>query len=94
MWPASIPPIFFNHVGQLNDIFPFFVLLARLESMFIFPTKCSFTAFTVDVSNSMEASQENPLFSRSTTHINNRIEEIGPALASLEWLWNQLIMIG
>lgn len=34
-WDQSIPSIFLNHVGQLNYIFPFLILLAGLECMFL-----------------------------------------------------------
>lgn len=50
----SIPAILLDHVSQLDDVLALLVLLARLKGMFIFPTKCGFAAFTVDVGHRME----------------------------------------
>lgn len=51
----SIPTILLDHVSQLDDVLALLVLLARLEGVLIFPAKCGFAAFTVDVRHRMEA---------------------------------------
>lgn len=51
----SIPTILLDHVSQLDDVLALLVLLARLKGMFIFPAKCGFAAFAVDVGHRMEA---------------------------------------
>lgn len=51
----SIPTILLDHVSQLDNVLALLVLLARLEGVLIFPSKCGFAAFTVDVRHRMEA---------------------------------------
>jgi len=66
-----LPAIVFNHMCQFNDVFPLFILLAQLKGMFIFPAKGGFTAFTENVSNSMETCQQDPLFRWAASNIDN-----------------------
>ena len=40
-----------------------------MYNTYIFPAKCSLATFTVDVSHSMEASQQDPFFCRTTANI-------------------------
>jgi len=35
---TSVPPIFFDHMGNFNDEFSFFVLLAGLKGMLLYTT--------------------------------------------------------
>lgn len=49
----SIPAIVLDHVCQFNDVFAFFILLAALKGMFIFPAQSGFAVFTVDICNCM-----------------------------------------
>lgn len=48
-----LPTIVFDHVGKLNNKFPFLIFLTALKGMFIFPPERSFAVFTVDVCNSV-----------------------------------------
>lgn len=71
-------------MGELYDVFALLVLLAGFEGVFIFPPQGRFTAFAVDVSYGVEASQEDAFFGLATSNVDHRVEEIRPALASLE----------
>lgn len=80
----SIPAVFLDHVGELDDVLALLVLLAGLEGVLIFPPKGRFTAFAVDVGYRMETSQQDAFFGLATSDVDHRVEEVRPALASLE----------
>lgn len=82
----SIPSIILDHVGQLNDKLPLLVLLTKLKSLLIFPAQRGVAVLTVDVSDSVKASQQQPLLGRATTHVHHRVEEVGTSLATLKRL--------
>lgn len=65
----SIPAVVFDHVVEFNDVLPLFVLLAALESLFIFPAQSGLAVLAVDVSDSMEACQQHPLLGWPTAHV-------------------------
>lgn len=88
-----LPTIVFDHVGKLNNKFSFLVFLTALKGMFIFPPERGFAALTVDVCDSMQASEKDSLLCGTTAHIHHRIEEVGASLTSLKGLGDQLIVI-
>lgn len=90
----SVPTIFFDHMGKFNYVFALFVFLTGFKSMFVFPSQCRFAALAVDVSHSMQSSQEHTFFSWSTAHVHHGIEEISSSLASLERLGDEFVVVG
>lgn len=90
----SVPPVVLYHVGQLDDVLPLLVLLAQLKSLFIFPTQCGVTVFTVDVSHCMKSCEQQPLLRRTTAHVHYRVEEVSSTLAALERLGDKIVMVG
>lgn len=92
--PCSVPAVVLYHVGQLDDVLPLLVLLTELEGLFIFPAQCGVTVFTVDVGDSVKSREQQPLLRRTAADVHDRVEEIGSALAALERLGDQIVMVG
>lgn len=91
---ASIPAVVFDHMGEFNNILSFFILLTQLECLLIFPAQSCVAVLTVNISHSMKSSQQQSLFSWTTADIYHRVKQIGSALAALERLRDELIVIG
>lgn len=91
---ASVPAVVLYHVGQLDDKFPFLVLLTQLKGLFIFPPQRGVTVFTVDVGNCVKSCEQQPLLSRTTADVHHRVEEVGSALTALERLGDEIVMVG
>lgn len=96
MWQEqrSVPAVVFDHVVELNDVLPLFVLLAALEGLFIFPAQSGLAVLAVDVSDSMEACQQHPFLGWPAAHVHHRVEEVGTPLASLERLRDEVVVVG
>lgn len=92
--PRSVPAVVLYHVGQLDDVLPLLVLLTQLEGLFIFPAQCGVTVFTVDVGDCVKSREQQPLLRRTAANVHHRVEEIGSALAALERLGDQIVMVG
>lgn len=90
----SIPAVVFNHMVEFNDVLPFFVLLAALKSLLIFPAQSSLAVLAVDVGNSMKASQQHPLLGWPAAHVYHRVEEVGAPLTALERLGDEVVVVG
>lgn len=90
----SVPTVVLYHVGQLDDVFALLVLLAQLESLFIFPAQRGVTVFTVDVGHGVKSCEQQPLLCGTTTHVDHRVEEVRSALAALKRLGDQIIVVG
>jgi len=89
-----IPTIFLYHMGEFYNELSLLVFLATFVSMFILPAKCGLTAIAVDVCHRVKPSQEDPLLRWTNPHVDHGVEEVSPALTTLEWFADQLIMIG
>jgi len=81
---VGVPPIVLYHVHQFNDVFSFFVFLARFIRVLIFPTERRFATFAEDVGNVVDTREKNPLFRFSARYVHDRVEEISFALTALE----------
>lgn len=68
---VSFPAIIFDHVCQLNDVLPFFILLTGLKCMLVFPSKRGLTTFAVDVGHRMQAGQKYALLCRATPNVHH-----------------------
>lgn len=90
----SVPAVVLYHVGQLNDKLPLLVLLTQLKGLFIFPAQRGVTVFTVDVGDCMKSCEQQPLLCRTTADVHHRVEEVGSALAALERLGDEIVMVG
>lgn len=91
---CSVPSIILDHVRELDDELPLLVLLTGLKCLLVFPAQCSVTALTVDICHSMQACQKQSFLSWTTPHIHHRVEKVGPSLASLERLGDEVIVVG
>lgn len=89
-----LPPVLLDHVCQLDDELALLVLLTRLERLLVLPAQRRLAAVTVDVSHSVQAGEQDPLFGRPTANVDHGVEEVCPALRTLEALADQLIVIG
>jgi len=90
---SVLPSIFFDHVGQLNDVFALLVLLGGLEGMFVLPSQGCFAGFAKDIRNCVKTRKKDSLLRLATSHIDHGIEKVGPSLRSLEGLGDQFVMI-
>lgn len=90
----SVPTVVLYHVGQLDDELPLLVLLTQFEGLFIFPAQCGVTVFTVDVGHRVKSREQQPLLCGSTADVHHRVEEVGSALAALERLGDEIVMVG
>lgn len=90
----SVPAIVLYHVGQLDDVLPFLVLLTQLKGLFIFPAQRSVAVFTVDIGHGVKSCEQQPLLRRTTANVHHRVEEVGPALTALERLGDKIVMVG
>lgn len=90
----SVPTVVLYHVGQLNDVLPLLVLLTQFKGLFIFPAQCGVTVFAVDVGHCVKSCQQQSLLSWTAANVDHRVEEVGSALAALERLGDEIVMIG
>lgn len=90
----SVPAIVLYHVGQLDDVLPFLVLLTQFEGLFVFPAQRGVTVFTVDVSHGMKACEQQPLLCRTAANVHHRVKEVCSALTSLKRLGDKFVMVG
>lgn len=90
----SIPPIVLNHVGQLDYELPLLVFLTQLKCLLIFPAQRGVAVLTVDVSNSVQPSEQQSLLSRTTAYVHHRVKEVGTSLTPLKRLGDEVIMVG
>jgi len=81
-------------MSQLDNEFTFLVLLTRFESMFVFPSKSRLATLAVDVSNSVQSSEQHALLGRSATNVDHRVEEVCSTLTSLKRLGDEFVVIG
>lgn len=76
-------PILLSNLRFLKYEFPFLVLLRRLKSSFILPTQNFTTIGTIDIGNSVETSQEMPVFFWAYNNIHRVGEQKGSTISSL-----------
>ena len=76
-------PILLSNLRFLKYEFPFLVLLRRLKSSFILPTQNFTTIRTIDIGNSVETSQEMPVFFWAYNNIHRVGEQKGSTISSL-----------
>lgn len=76
-------PILLSDLRLLKYEFPFLVLLRRLKSSFILPTQNFTTIGTIDIGNSVETSQEMPVFFWAYNNIHRVGEQKGSTISSL-----------
>lgn len=76
-------PILLGNLRLLKYEFPFLVLLWCLESSFILPTQNFTTIRTIDIGNSVETSQEMPIFFWAYNNIHRVGEQKGSTISSL-----------
>jgi hypothetical protein len=88
------PSVFFDHVSQLDDVLALLVLLARLVGLLVLPSESGLAAITIDVGYSVETGEKDPLLGLATTDVDDRVEEVGPALAALERFRDELVVVG
>lgn len=88
----SIPAIFLDHVRQFNNELALLVLLAGLVGVLIFPAERRLAALTVNISDRMQASEQDTLLRLPAGHIHHRIEQICRSLATLKRLWDELVV--
>lgn len=85
-------PIFLDDFGLLEDKLPFLVFLRRFVSTQVLPPQYLLTIRTIDISNSMKASHELPIFFRSNLNIHSMGKQKGTAISSLESFGDNIIM--
>jgi len=93
-FPLSVPAVVLYHVGQLDDVLPFLVLLTQFKGLFIFPAQCGVAVFTVDVGNCVKSCEQQPLLRRTTANVHHGVEEVSSSLTALERLGDKIVMVG
>lgn len=71
-------------MSEFDDELALFVLLTGLKGAFVLPSQRSLAAFAEDVGDGVETRQQQPLLRGTASHVDDRIEEVGAALTTLE----------
>lgn len=81
-------------MGQLDDELALFVFLTALKGVLIFPAQGCLAVLAVDICYSMQAREQDSLLRRTTPDVDHGVEEVSSALAALEGLGDELVVVG
>mmetsp|Transcript_1660 Transcript_1660/g.5663 ORF Transcript_1660/g.5663 Transcript_1660/m.5663 type:complete len:252 (+) Transcript_1660:1663-2418(+) len=90
---ASSPAPLLHHLRLLDDVLPLFVLLALLEGLLVLPAQDLLAARTVDVRHGVQSSNQQAVLLRAKRYVHDIVEEIRPAVPTLEGLRHDLVMV-
>ncbi len=81
-------------MSKLDYVLALLVLLAVVEGRFVLPAEGGLAAVAVDIRHCVQSGKQDPLLGRPAHHVHDTVEEVGAALAALEGLGDELVMIG